>query len=147
MVAEQLELCFRLQPSFSVVVLTVGAPSFRVGTRGRNLTRSLGVGPRSHRAFSAPAAHASACLSAVAEVLSECRLLAYISQVPTQMSFLFRLINIIHVQTLTQVRGLQTCPRERGNWKQLPSSQGHLHPRSTSPVTHPFIPRRPSQLF
>ncbi|KAG8517862.1 Short transient receptor potential channel 4-associated protein, partial [Galemys pyrenaicus] len=38
----------------------------------------------------------------VAEVLSECRLLAYISQVPTQMSFLFRLINIIHVQTLTQ---------------------------------------------
>lgn len=39
----------------------------------------------------------------VAEVLSECRLLAYISQVPTQMSFLFRLINIIHVQTLTQV--------------------------------------------
>lgn len=44
--------------------------------------------------------------STVAEVLSECRLLAYISQVPTQMSFLFRLINIIHVQTLTQVR----CP-------------------------------------
>lgn len=41
--------------------------------------------------------------STVAEVLSECRLLAYISQVPTQMSFLFRLINIIHVQTLTQV--------------------------------------------
>uniref|UniRef100_A0A4X1T603 Transient receptor potential cation channel subfamily C member 4 associated protein n=1 Tax=Sus scrofa TaxID=9823 RepID=A0A4X1T603_PIG len=38
----------------------------------------------------------------VVEVLSECRLLAYISQVPTQMSFLFRLINIIHVQTLTQ---------------------------------------------
>ncbi|KAK2109876.1 Short transient receptor putative channel 4-associated protein [Saguinus oedipus] len=38
----------------------------------------------------------------VAEVLSECRLLAYIAQVPTQMSFLFRLINIIHVQTLTQ---------------------------------------------
>lgn len=34
MVAEQLELCFRLQPSFSVVILTVGAPSFRVGTRG-----------------------------------------------------------------------------------------------------------------
>lgn len=114
---------------------------------GGDLTRSLGVGPRSHRAFSAPAAHASACLSAVAEVLSECRLLAYISQVPTQMSFLFRLINIIHVQTLTQVRGLQTCPWERGDWKQLPSSQGHLHPRSTSPVTHPFIPRRPSQLF
>lgn len=44
--------------------------------------------------------------SIVAEVLSECRLLAYISQVPTQMSFLFRLINIIHVQTLTQVRRL-----------------------------------------
>ena len=38
---------------------------------GGDLTRSLGVGPRSHRAFSAPAAHASACLSAVAEVLSE----------------------------------------------------------------------------
>lgn len=46
--------------------------------------------------------------STVAEVLSECRLLAYISQVPTQMSFLFRLINIIHVQTLTQVR----CPSQ-----------------------------------
>lgn len=58
------------------------------------------------------------------------------------MSFLFRLINIIHVQTLTQVRGLQTCPGERGIGK-LPSSQGHLHPRNTSPVTHPFIPRRP----
>lgn len=52
-------------------------------------------------------------LSPVAEVLSECRLLAYISQVPTQMSFLFRLINIIHVQTLTQVReALQMCSRE-----------------------------------
>lgn len=49
------------------------------------------------------AAHCSAPPT-VAEVLSECRLLAYISQVPTQMSFLFRLINIIHVQTLTQVR-------------------------------------------
>lgn len=106
------------------------------------LTRSLGVGPRGHRAASAPAAHTSACLSSVAEVLSECRLLAYISQVPTQMSFLFRLINIIHVQTLTQVRGLQTCPQERGIGK-LPSSRGHLHPRSTSPVTQPFIPRRP----
>uniref|UniRef100_A0A2K5W334 Transient receptor potential cation channel subfamily C member 4 associated protein n=1 Tax=Macaca fascicularis TaxID=9541 RepID=A0A2K5W334_MACFA len=44
----------------------------------------------------------------VAEVLSECRLLAYISQVPTQMSFLFRLINIIHVQTLTQNVSLNT---------------------------------------
>ena len=34
MVAEQLELCSLLQPSFSVVVLTVGAPSFRVGAPG-----------------------------------------------------------------------------------------------------------------
>ncbi|XP_069099997.1 short transient receptor potential channel 4-associated protein isoform X3 [Pleurodeles waltl] len=38
----------------------------------------------------------------VAEVLSECRLLSYTSQVAIRMSFLFRLINIIHVQTLTQ---------------------------------------------
>ncbi|XP_069508359.1 short transient receptor potential channel 4-associated protein [Ambystoma mexicanum] len=38
----------------------------------------------------------------VAEVLSECRLLSYTSQVSIRMSFLFRLINIIHVQTLTQ---------------------------------------------
>jgi len=34
MVAEQRELCSPLQPSFSIVVLTVGAPSFRVGARG-----------------------------------------------------------------------------------------------------------------
>ncbi|XP_054836127.1 short transient receptor potential channel 4-associated protein isoform X2 [Eublepharis macularius] len=38
----------------------------------------------------------------VAEVLSECRLLSYMSQITIRMSFLFRLINIIHVQTLTQ---------------------------------------------
>uniref|UniRef100_A0A8C3KEB9 Transient receptor potential cation channel subfamily C member 4 associated protein n=1 Tax=Calidris pygmaea TaxID=425635 RepID=A0A8C3KEB9_9CHAR len=38
----------------------------------------------------------------VAEVLSECRLLSYMSQMSMRMSFLFRLINIIHVQTLTQ---------------------------------------------
>ncbi|KAM4623198.1 short transient receptor potential channel 4-associated protein isoform 2-T2 [Discoglossus pictus] len=38
----------------------------------------------------------------VAEVLSECRLLSYMTQVSIRMSFLFRLINIIHVQTLTQ---------------------------------------------
>lgn len=42
-------------------------------------------------------------LAAVAEVLSECRLLSYMSQMSMRMSFLFRLINIIHVQTLTQV--------------------------------------------
>lgn len=60
--------------------------------------------------------HTSAPLSPVAEVLSECRLLAYISQVPTQMSFLFRLINIIHVQTLTQVTRPADVPgREIGN--------------------------------
>lgn len=40
----------------------------------------------------------------VAEVLSECRLLSYMSQMSVRMSFLFRLINIIHVQTLTQVK-------------------------------------------
>ena len=96
------------------------------------MTRSLGVRPLglSHRPASTPAAHTSASLSLVAEVLSECRLLAYISQVPTQMSFLFRLINIIHVQTLTQVRGPADLPQGRGDWKQLPSSQSHLHPRS-----------------
>ncbi|XP_053309414.1 short transient receptor potential channel 4-associated protein [Spea bombifrons] len=38
----------------------------------------------------------------VAEVLSECRLLSYMTQGSIRMSFLFRLINIIHVQTLTQ---------------------------------------------
>ncbi|KAL7985473.1 hypothetical protein Chor_004043 [Crotalus horridus] len=38
----------------------------------------------------------------VAEVLSECCLLSYMSQMSMRMSFLFRLINIIHVQTLTQ---------------------------------------------
>lgn len=43
-------------------------------------------------------------LATVAEVLSECRLLSYMSQMSMRMSFLFRLINIIHVQTLTQVK-------------------------------------------
>ncbi|XP_005986734.1 short transient receptor potential channel 4-associated protein isoform X2 [Latimeria chalumnae] len=38
----------------------------------------------------------------VAEVLSECRLLSYMSRLSIRMSFLFRLINIIQVQTLTQ---------------------------------------------
>lgn len=46
-------------------------------------------------------------LAAVAEVLSECRLLSYMSQMSMRMSFLFRLINIIHVQTLTQVKSCQ----------------------------------------
>jgi len=46
-------------------------------------------------------------LAAVAEVLSECRLLTYMSQMSMRMSFLFRLINIIHVQTLTQVKSWQ----------------------------------------
>lgn len=86
--------------------LALGAPSLRVRSQGGlkwwPWGQPLGL---SHRPPSRPAAHTSARLSPVAEVLSECRLLAYISQVPTQMSFLFRLINIIHVQTLTQVRG------------------------------------------
>ncbi|KAM3922550.1 LOW QUALITY PROTEIN: short transient receptor potential channel 4-associated protein [Leptodactylus fuscus] len=38
----------------------------------------------------------------VSEVLSECRLLSYMTQGTVRMSFLFRLIDIIHVQTLTQ---------------------------------------------
>ncbi|XP_029466793.1 short transient receptor potential channel 4-associated protein isoform X2 [Rhinatrema bivittatum] len=38
----------------------------------------------------------------VAEVMSECRLLSYMTHESIRMSFLFRLINIIHVQTLTQ---------------------------------------------
>lgn len=40
----------------------------------------------------------------VIEVLSECRLLSYMAQVENRLSFLFRLINIINVQTLTQAR-------------------------------------------
>lgn len=47
-------------------------------------------------------------LAAVAEVLSECRLLSYMSQMSMRMSFLFRLINIIHVQTLTQVKSCRS---------------------------------------
>ena len=103
------------------------------------MTRSLGVGLQGHRAASAPAAHTSACLPSVAEVLSECRLLAYISQVPTQMSFLFRLINIIHVQTLTQVRGLQTCPQERG-------LESYRHPGATFTLEVPLLSPTPSFL-
>lgn len=38
----------------------------------------------------------------VAEVISQCCLLSYMSHVENQLSFLFRLINIIQVQTLTQ---------------------------------------------
>lgn len=38
------------------------------------------------------------------EVLSECCLLSYMARVENRLSFLFRLINIINVQTLTQVR-------------------------------------------
>ena len=41
---------------------------------------------------------------AVVEVLSECCLLSYMARVENRLSFLFRLINIINVQTLTQVR-------------------------------------------
>lgn len=37
------------------------------------------------------------------EVLSECCLLSYMARVENRLSFLFRLINIINVQTLTQV--------------------------------------------
>ncbi|XP_028667438.1 LOW QUALITY PROTEIN: short transient receptor potential channel 4-associated protein-like [Erpetoichthys calabaricus] len=38
----------------------------------------------------------------VVDVLSECCLLSYMSRVDNRLSFLFRLINIINVQTLTQ---------------------------------------------
>nr|XP_040060502.1 transient receptor potential cation channel, subfamily C, member 4 associated protein a [Gasterosteus aculeatus aculeatus] len=38
----------------------------------------------------------------VVEVLSECCLLSYMAKVENRLSFLFRLINIINVQTLTQ---------------------------------------------
>ncbi|XP_067904849.1 short transient receptor potential channel 4-associated protein-like isoform X1 [Heterodontus francisci] len=38
----------------------------------------------------------------VAEVISQCCLLSYMSRVENRLSFLFRLINIIQVQTLTQ---------------------------------------------
>lgn len=106
---------FLLQPTFSVVVLTVGAPSFRVRTQG-GLEALRGVRPLGQSSCS----H-SASLSPVVEVLSECRLLAYISQVPTQMSFLFRLINIIHVQTLTQVRPA-ALPQPEGDGKWVPPS-------------------------
>ncbi|TSM04885.1 Short transient receptor potential channel 4-associated protein [Bagarius yarrelli] len=45
----------------------------------------------------------------VIEVLSECRLLSYMAQVENRLSFLFRLINIINVQTLTQARENVSC--------------------------------------
>lgn len=38
----------------------------------------------------------------VVEVLSECCLLSYMSHLENRLSLLFRLINIINVQTLTQ---------------------------------------------
>ncbi|KAK1156173.1 short transient receptor potential channel 4-associated protein-like [Acipenser oxyrinchus oxyrinchus] len=38
----------------------------------------------------------------VVEVLSECRLLSYMARVENRLAFLFRLINIISVETLTQ---------------------------------------------
>ncbi|KAL2091324.1 hypothetical protein ACEWY4_013587 [Coilia grayii] len=38
----------------------------------------------------------------VVEVLSECALLSYMARVENRLSFLFRLVNIINVQTLTQ---------------------------------------------
>uniref|UniRef100_A0A4W5NCN5 Transient receptor potential cation channel, subfamily C, member 4 associated protein a n=1 Tax=Hucho hucho TaxID=62062 RepID=A0A4W5NCN5_9TELE len=38
----------------------------------------------------------------VVEVLSECCLLSYLARVENRLSFLFRLVNIINVQTLTQ---------------------------------------------
>ena len=39
----------------------------------------------------------------VVEVLSECCLLSYMARVENRLTFLFRLVNIINVQTLTQV--------------------------------------------
>ncbi|KAL4655306.1 short transient receptor potential channel 4-associated protein [Arapaima gigas] len=42
----------------------------------------------------------------VVEVLSKCFLLSYMSHVENRLSFLFRLINIINVQTLTQASSL-----------------------------------------
>ncbi|XP_051517983.1 transient receptor potential cation channel, subfamily C, member 4 associated protein b [Myxocyprinus asiaticus] len=38
----------------------------------------------------------------VVELFSECRLLSYMAQMESRLTFLFRLINIINVQTLTQ---------------------------------------------
>ncbi|XP_051516775.1 short transient receptor potential channel 4-associated protein-like [Myxocyprinus asiaticus] len=38
----------------------------------------------------------------VVEVFSECRLLSYMAQMENRLTFLFRLINIVNVQTLTQ---------------------------------------------
>ncbi|KAL4648955.1 short transient receptor potential channel 4-associated protein-like [Arapaima gigas] len=40
----------------------------------------------------------------VIEMLSECLLLSYLARVENRLTFLFRLINIINVQTLTQAR-------------------------------------------
>lgn len=47
----------------------------------------------------------------VVEVLSECCLLSYMARVDNRLSFLFRLINIINVQTLTQVTQRSTFHR------------------------------------
>jgi len=38
----------------------------------------------------------------VVEVFSECRLLSYMAQVENRLFYLYRLISIINVQTLTQ---------------------------------------------
>lgn len=51
------------------------------------------------------------CASAVVEVLSECCLLSYMARVENRLSFLFRLVNIINVQTLTQARPQCRSPR------------------------------------
>lgn len=102
----------------SCVAFMVGAPISKVRTPVGPGYKPEGQvpGPEPQTNFRA-CCHTSAPLSPVAEVLSECRLLAYISQVPTQMSFLFRLINIIHVQTLTQVRGPADMQEGKGDWK------------------------------
>jgi hypothetical protein len=96
-VTEQLKI-IPAAAAFIIVVLTMTGPSCRVKAQGGPYHSQRGPITLSLISLLHPSP------STVAEVLSECRLLAYISQVPTQMSFLFRLINIIHVQTLTQVR-------------------------------------------
>lgn len=45
----------------------------------------------------------------VVEVFSECRLLSYMAQVENRLAFLFRLVNIVNVQTLTQARYKSFC--------------------------------------
>lgn len=59
------------------------------------------------------------CCFPVVEVLSECCLLSYMARVENRLSFLFRLVNIINVQTLTQVwvhLHLATCFHRRSWW-------------------------------